>query len=88
MNDARCPVPHSNETFVPGAELVISIYLGPGLFLASETGRGNFHNQSISGPGEPQCANACGFFNRKLWVADLCHPKVGLLSPPLSERNR
>jgi hypothetical protein len=65
-----CLWPHSNETFVPAAELLISVYVGPGVFLASETGRGKFHKQSIFGPGEPQCANACGFFNTKLSAAD------------------
>jgi hypothetical protein len=28
-------------------------------------GLGRFHRQSIFEPGEPQCANACGFFNSK-----------------------
>jgi hypothetical protein len=35
----------------------------PGTFLALRTGLGTFYKHSIFEPGEPRCANACGFFN-------------------------
>ena len=48
---------HSNETFVPAAELRISVYVRPGVFLVLPTGAGvGFFRQSIFEPGEPQCA--------------------------------
>jgi hypothetical protein len=57
-------LPRGNEIFVPAAELRISIYVRPSLFLALLTGaKGSFHDRSIFESGEPQCANACGFFN-------------------------
>jgi hypothetical protein len=49
-------LPHSNETFVPAAGLLISIYVWPGAFLPSQTGAG-------VGTGEPQSENACGSFS-------------------------
>jgi hypothetical protein len=53
--------PPSNETFVPATELLISIYVRPGASLSLRAGAGQVHKQSIFEPGEPQCANACGF---------------------------
>jgi hypothetical protein len=53
--------PPSNETFVPATELLISIYVRPGVSLSFRAGAGQVHKQSIFEPGEPQCANACGF---------------------------
>jgi hypothetical protein len=55
--------PHSNNTFVSKPELLISIYVRPGVSLSLRAGAGQVHKQSIFEPGEPQCANACGFFN-------------------------
>jgi hypothetical protein len=46
-----------NETFVPAAELRISVYARPGMPLTLRTGAGvGFFRQSIFEPGEPQCA--------------------------------
>jgi hypothetical protein len=57
-------LPHSNESSVPASEALIFIYVSLGVLLASRTGAGgHVHKQSIFEPGEPQCANACGFFN-------------------------
>jgi hypothetical protein len=36
----RCLWPHGNVFFVPAAELLISIYVSPGLFLARGAGAG------------------------------------------------
>ena len=47
----RCLWPHSNETFVPAAEPLISIYVSPGVFLALRTGAGGtFINNQFSNP--------------------------------------
>jgi hypothetical protein len=42
---------------------LISIYVRLGASLALHTGAGYIFKHPIFEPGEPQCANACGFFN-------------------------
>jgi hypothetical protein len=52
-----------NNTVVSAPKPLIFIYINPGVLLAFACRGGQVHKQSIFEPGEPQCANACGFFN-------------------------
>jgi hypothetical protein len=46
------------------------------VLLALRAGLGTFYKHSIFEPGEPQCANACGFFNG-VGLGPRSHPTNG-----------
>jgi hypothetical protein len=56
-------LPLCNAFIVSFAEQRISIYVRPGMFLATRTGMGQLYKQSIFNPASRSAPMPCGFFS-------------------------